>query len=68
VHQQPGEQDSGTFVFAILHREKTNKVFRKRSSRDYSESSSRLVYHRGQEALRLGIVFIVSFFEVFRRR
>jgi hypothetical protein len=27
VHQRPGEQVSGTVVFAILHREKANKVF-----------------------------------------
>jgi hypothetical protein len=27
VHRQPDEQVSGTAVFAILHREKTNKVF-----------------------------------------
>jgi hypothetical protein len=27
VHLRPGEQVSGTVVFAILHREKSNKVF-----------------------------------------
>jgi hypothetical protein len=35
-----------TFIFAILHQEKANKVFGKRSSRDYSRFSSRLVFHQ----------------------
>jgi hypothetical protein len=38
VHRRPGEQVSGTLVFTILHREKANKVFGKRSSRDCSQS------------------------------
>jgi hypothetical protein len=40
VHLRPGEQVSGTVVFAILHREKSNKVFGKRSSRDYSQTAA----------------------------
>jgi hypothetical protein len=38
VHLRPDEQVSGTFVFVILHREKANKVFGKRFSRDYSQN------------------------------
>jgi hypothetical protein len=36
VHLRPGEQVSGIVVFAILHREKANRVFGKRSLHDYS--------------------------------
>jgi hypothetical protein len=36
VYLRPGEQVSGTVVFAMLHWEKANKVFGKRSSRDCS--------------------------------
>jgi hypothetical protein len=38
VHLRPDEQVSGTFVFLILHREKVNKVFEKRFSRDCSQN------------------------------
>jgi hypothetical protein len=38
VHLPPGEQVSGTFIFVILHREKANKVFEKRFSRDCSQN------------------------------
>jgi hypothetical protein len=38
VHLQPNEQVSGAFVFLILHREKANKVFEKRFSRDCSQN------------------------------
>jgi hypothetical protein len=40
VHQRPGEQVSGTVVFAILHREKANKVFGKRSPRNCSQMTT----------------------------
>jgi hypothetical protein len=45
MHQQPGEQVSGTLVFAILYREKANKVFEKRSLRDCSQS-----FHNGSSS------------------
>jgi hypothetical protein len=45
VHQRLGEQVSGTLVFAILHREKANKVFGKRSSCDYFQS-----FHNGSSS------------------
>jgi hypothetical protein len=37
VHRRLGEQVSETLVFAILHWEKTNKIFEKHSSRDCSQ-------------------------------
>jgi hypothetical protein len=40
VHLRPSEQVSGTVVFAILHREKVNKVFGKRSSRNCSQTTT----------------------------
>jgi hypothetical protein len=40
VHLRPGEQVPGTVVFAILHREKVNKVSGKRSSRDCFQTTT----------------------------
>jgi hypothetical protein len=37
MHLRSGEQVSGTIVFVILHREKANKVFGKRFSRNCSK-------------------------------
>jgi hypothetical protein len=53
VHQRPGEQVFGTLVFAILHREKTNKVFGKRFSRDCSKASTTARLSKGASARRL---------------
>jgi hypothetical protein len=51
VHQRPDESVSGTLVFAILHREKTNKVFGKRYLRHCFQHSQRVVFHPSQAAL-----------------
>jgi hypothetical protein len=59
-----GEQVSGTLVFAILHREKADKVFGKRYPRDCSQLSQRVVFHPSQAALRPG-VFVVNCVELF---
>jgi hypothetical protein len=64
VHQRPDEQVSGTLVFAILHREKANKVFGKRYLRDCSQISQLVVFHPNQAALRRG-VFVVNCVELF---
>jgi hypothetical protein len=40
VHLRLGEQVSGTVAFAILYREKANKVFGKRFSRDFSQTTT----------------------------
>jgi hypothetical protein len=62
-----GEQVSGTVVFVILHREKANKVFGKRFSRDCSQTWSRLVFRQDPGALCPDVIF-VGLIEVFRRR
>jgi hypothetical protein len=46
VHLRPGEQVSGTVVFVILHREKANKVFGKRSSHDCSQTTTSSMFWR----------------------
>jgi hypothetical protein len=63
VHQRPNEQVSGTLVFAILHREKANKVFGKHYLFDYSQLSQRVVFHPNQAALRPG-VFVINCVEL----
>jgi hypothetical protein len=64
VHQRPGEQVSGTLVFAILHREKANKFFGKRYPRDCSQLLQRVVFHQSQATLRPG-EFVVNYVELF---
>jgi hypothetical protein len=63
VHQRPDEQVSGTLIFAILHREKANKVFGKRYPCDYFQLSQRVVFHPSHAALRPG-VFVVNCVEL----
>jgi hypothetical protein len=64
VHQRPDEQVSGTLVFAILHREKANKVFGKRYPRDCSQLSQWVIFHPSQAALRPD-VFVINRIEFF---
>jgi hypothetical protein len=59
-----GELVSETLVFAILHREKTNKVFGKCYPRDCSQLSQQVVFHPSQAALRPD-VFVVNCVELF---
>jgi hypothetical protein len=53
VHQRPGEQVSGTLVFAILHRKKANKVFGRvlRATAPKASTTARLP--KGASARRL---------------
>jgi hypothetical protein len=67
VHLRPGEQVSEIIVFVILHRDKANKVFGKRFSRDCSQTSSWLIFRQDPGALRPGVIF-VGLIEVFRHR
>lgn len=67
MHQRPVEQVFGTLVFAILQREKANKVFRKHSSRDCSQPSPWAIFHPCQAVVHPG-VFVVNSSEVFHRR
>jgi hypothetical protein len=64
MHQSSDKQVSGTLVFAILHREKANKVFGKRYPHDCSQLSQRVVFHPSQAALRPG-VFVVNCVDLF---
>jgi hypothetical protein len=64
MHRRLGEQVSKTLVFAILHREKTNKIFGKRYPHDCSQLSQWVVFHPSQAALRPG-VFVIKCVELF---
>jgi hypothetical protein len=59
-----GRAVSETLVFAIMHREKANKVFGKHYPYDCSQLSKQVIFHRNQVALRPG-VFVVNYVELF---